>query len=626
MIPTATSVQRTNNMGGIEVPLTIDEGSMAFAMSMFTNIYSNPILACVREYANNAADSHIMAGVTEPIVVKTPTISYPYYSVQDFGLGLSQTELLTVCSKYVASTKRTTNDATGMLGIGFKAALAYGPQFSVIAIKDGIRNVVNVGRSEDGAGFMAIVDTAPTDERNGVTVKIPATEPAFLEEATNLFKYWEPGTVLLNGRDPSILVGKKVTDNIYLIDNCDRDVVVMGKVPYPVDSQHTIVADRYKLKSPAIVAYVNIGEVTPTPSREHLLYDDLTLNTLQRIKEEFYGSINDAVDAILNQCSSKSEAFKEYARMKNEYSAIPNLKMKNIWSGERIPHDGSFDSVNYVFVYDATRSRYAVEIVHHIPYSIFVKEGTVFVKNFTGRSLSTSQREKLRIHDSSAKRFVVFDNISIPEWLSHIPVHDWEEIKAISLGTTVRSKPIVKVLNAYREFVKPVDDLAGDIVFFSPSEKKYTDSYYLTRIRNLFPGTIATVPKNQWKRFMVDHPNAKHVEDAIRAGRDALVNEVTSEQAVALNLPDYIVSWYSKIDASKVDDPDILRGIDVVSAYSEPLARKIQAFRYLVDVNLPDSGERKKLRDTADKYDLLRPSHPHFYTYVNAVFKESNEV
>jgi len=80
-------------------------------------IYSDPILACVREYICNAIDSNIEAGKTAAEVdVFLPNNFDECFVVRDRGVGLSHEDVLNVFCFYGSSTKRNTNKAIGCLG------------------------------------------------------------------------------------------------------------------------------------------------------------------------------------------------------------------------------------------------------------------------------------------------------------------------------------------------------------------------------------------------------------------------------------------------------------------------------------------------------------------------------
>src|SRR4051794_3841103 len=124
MLADKSDIQIESTVTGDRVPMTLDETALVHIMSVLTNLYSDPEYAIIREYATNAWDAHIEAGILRPIEVVTPTDLSPYLSIQDWGVGLDKDGIERIYSKYGASTKRESNDFNGQLGMGCKSALA----------------------------------------------------------------------------------------------------------------------------------------------------------------------------------------------------------------------------------------------------------------------------------------------------------------------------------------------------------------------------------------------------------------------------------------------------------------------------------------------------------------------
>lgn len=188
-----------------ETRMSIDQESLAHIMNLLTDLYSDRQMAVIREYASNALDSHIEAGNPDPIEVTLPTSFNPNLIITDRGVGLTVDDMRDIYSMYGRSTKRDTNDAVGMLGLGCKSGLTYALSFTVTAVKNGVRTVAVVTKDSDGVGIIKILDTMATDEPNGVTVSIPVDSydiSSFRYKADQLFKFWKPGTVLVNGEEP----------------------------------------------------------------------------------------------------------------------------------------------------------------------------------------------------------------------------------------------------------------------------------------------------------------------------------------------------------------------------------------------------------------------------------------
>ena len=89
-------------------------------------LYSDKVLAVIREYSSNAWDAHREVGKADvPIKVTLPTSMDPTLTIEDFGPGLSPDDVFNVYTQYGASTKRGSNSSVGMLGIGSKSGFSF---------------------------------------------------------------------------------------------------------------------------------------------------------------------------------------------------------------------------------------------------------------------------------------------------------------------------------------------------------------------------------------------------------------------------------------------------------------------------------------------------------------------
>ena len=245
MIPERNTVQVQSTIEGDAISMSVDQSALQHIMNVLTDIYADPELAVIREYATNALDSHVQAGQSRPIEVTTPTPLSPTFKVRDYGTGADLQDIEDWFSTYGASSKRGSNDAVGMLGIGCKSALAYVDQFTITGIKNGRKITVSAARDETGAGVMTVVENVPTTEPQGVEVQVPARRDNELsDKAESFFRFWDEGTVLLNGQAPPKLEGYELSGGEFVLEDTGarswrgrhgtgRLTVVMGNVPYP---------------------------------------------------------------------------------------------------------------------------------------------------------------------------------------------------------------------------------------------------------------------------------------------------------------------------------------------------------------------------------------------------------
>lgn len=287
-----------------QVDMTVDSSAMAHIMNVLTDLYSNPILAIIREYSTNAFDANVEAGYTGPVEVSLPAGSRPSFSVVDHGEGMDIDDIRNIYSRYGASTKRASNDVVGMLGLGCKSGLTYSSQFNIIGRKNGVTTTTQMSKNDQGAGSIKILETRPmtAGEHSGVTIEIPIKRTdlaAFKETATNFFAHWEPGTVLVDGLAPKFLRDDNSAGSVWVDKNIlvvqggggyrysrrPQITIVMGNVPYPVEF------DDASLMNYGITAWVPIGSVTFPPSRESLMDTEDTRETVRLITQTIKGQM-----------------------------------------------------------------------------------------------------------------------------------------------------------------------------------------------------------------------------------------------------------------------------------------------------------------------------------------------
>lgn len=92
----------------------IDEKNISHIITILSsNLYSHPMTSFLRETVSNAVDSHIEAGVDEPIII---TITDKDISIRDYGTGISPERFEEIYTNIGSSTKRESNDFIGSFG------------------------------------------------------------------------------------------------------------------------------------------------------------------------------------------------------------------------------------------------------------------------------------------------------------------------------------------------------------------------------------------------------------------------------------------------------------------------------------------------------------------------------
>lgn len=235
---------------------------------MIKGIYSDEVTAPARELICNARDSHVESGKTAAIKIHAPTPMEPWFSVQDFGLGMSE-EMVTVTYMCLGtSTKRESNELIGAKGIGSKSPFALVDAFQVCSVHDGIQTSYSVFKDK-GLPMVAPLHSKETAAGNGVEVKF-AVEPDMistfqkkLQQFLTYFNY----PYDLNIEKPKPVSAAfttqyedfKVTITHY--DNDRHNKVVMGGVPYNSRLLNNRSGD-------SVVVEIPIGACDVDPGRE----------------------------------------------------------------------------------------------------------------------------------------------------------------------------------------------------------------------------------------------------------------------------------------------------------------------------------------------------------------------
>lgn len=285
---------------------SIAMNSKAFRVLSDT-LYQNKIGSIVREISCNAYDAHVMAGKPEvPFVIHLPNAFEPWFSVQDFGVGLTPDDIRTVFTVYFQSTKDQSNDAIGAFGLGAKTPFAYTDQFTVTSITAGMKRIYSCFISASGVPDIALMDESETTEENGVEIRLSAKREdysRFADEVVNQLHYFKVKPILQN---TSRVFNSVPTDSMYESDTCKVHntahgshglIAVQGNVGYPIDFDQlneSNIANDYtdaltflkQLQNHCTEFYFPIGSIGVTASREGIEYDKTTVeNILQAASE-----------------------------------------------------------------------------------------------------------------------------------------------------------------------------------------------------------------------------------------------------------------------------------------------------------------------------------------------------
>jgi hypothetical protein len=641
MKPTALDIQQQGDLGGEKILTRFDEDSIEFIMSVLTDLYSDPEMAVVREYSTNAWDSHIESGQTRPIEVTLPADLSPYLKIKDYGIGMSSDDIRNTYSAYGASTKRNTDTVVGMLGLGSKSAWTYTAQFTVVAVKGGVKTTVSANRTETGRTMLEIIDTCGTDEPNSVEIIVPAKPGnTFANKARRFFQFWNPDNVLVNQEKPFVLNGSPVGNRMMICDDLEGDYVVMGGVAYPVTGG---LYPEAGYKKWGIVAQVGIGDVAFVPSREALNYNATTNRTIESLRLEFKGRVRHTITQDVCGAKTHGEAMTRWLYWNEKFAPIAKEvtyhgeQFKTQWQVPR-------DEQHTIKTWTPSRSRNAIN-----NYMTWVEiaslQKNICIVNFPSDKISTYQRGKIR--EWAAQNSVTLTDriyfFNAPKmigspWTDDIETVDWATIKAVRVasnggGGTRSSGYRFKVVGD-DGYWKDTDtlDTTKPILYFSPAD--YDEDTICSHYKGLADEIqVVNLTRNRWTKFGRDFPTGEHIYTWVKRKVDVAWAAITDEDKIILGLDSYDKGNLKRLDPAKIDDPEIVRFIQLANAdqrvATPGLKDYSEALRLAQGIIGRSHNDRIRTVESPLKdYPLLQVSykvHDHNYLYMNAVYADRQE-
>ena len=323
-----------------EVSFGIKESGMAHILGILrSKLYSNKVLAVIREYACNAQDEHAKKNSKKPIHITLPNAMDANFKVRDFGPGLSMDDVFEIYIQYGESTKRNTNKCVGMLGIGSKAGFAYADSFLVTSFYQGTKTTYNCYIDPSKIGKVAVMASEPTDEADGVEVTVPVKEQdmrAFRDNAVGFFRHWKIKPTVSGYEPAPDLTREKPSyeGGAWRVYEADDATAIMGNVPYPIDRSQCKLDNDGSTFLGSLEIDFQIGELDIAANREALEYTEHTISSIQRhvkrAQKEMLEQVNEAVAKATNLFDATMA-----------YGILPDFVRGSLnfeWQGQKLIH------------------------------------------------------------------------------------------------------------------------------------------------------------------------------------------------------------------------------------------------------------------------------------------------
>lgn len=282
-----------------------------------SGLYANKIRAIIRELSCNAVDSHTAAGKADvPFDVHLPNAIEPWFSIRDYGTGLSGDQVTNIYTTYFESTKTGSNDFIGALGLGSKSPFSYTDNFTVTAVQNGRKGIYTAFINEQGVPSIALMMEEETTDPNGVEVRFAVEESydfrKFRDEAARVYTHFKLRPVVSGYNDFKFIeveyTERDIIPGVHSCSERNGSVAIMGNIAYPIDipnSDQSLGELSRLLDNGNLVMVFDIGELDFQASREGLSYIPETIlaikNKLEKLNERLTAHLAERADAIENK-------------------------------------------------------------------------------------------------------------------------------------------------------------------------------------------------------------------------------------------------------------------------------------------------------------------------------------
>ena len=517
MLPTKKTDMLNLNEGTSSIEMSIDASSSEFLMGVLTDLYQYKINAVIREYSTNAQDATKAAGNETVVEVTLPTVTDLFFTVRDYGTGMSHQEIIDVYSKYGASQSRNSNDVTGMLGLGSKSALTYTSSFTVDTVKDGVRLVATVSKTNT-VPTIEILAKVDSDEPNGTTIKVPVSRNDIYEfgrVAKEIYSFWSD-PILVDGEKPLPFSTEgtwtQLDESIWFNPNGHYSHVVQGNVAYPVNYRAT----KDKNITGSFVAFVPNGSVDFTPAREEMRDTDLTTGTIETILNYVKNSFKRLVSDSKNMSPTEILA------------AGHKLGWKNLPSQLTLPFSDIPVTYKEISLDDVGSGKNWIQ-----SNMLAYKPDAFYVTGFKAQKVNKNHAERLRLHisDSELSDTDVVTVFVLPEreleGYEFKNVIKWEDVARLKRDTSGATSTV----KGYDYEVMTTDG-SQTVVGLVESPKivfGHREALTIQEIRAMlaFDDELHIVPlsKNRMNKFARLHPTAITLGDwIVKANAEFIAN------------------------------------------------------------------------------------------------------
>ena len=290
-----------------------------------SKIYTDKILAPIRELTTNAYDAHVEAGITNEtfdVCIPEYTDAKPVFYIRDYGFGLDNKQIEELYTTYGYSSKTKSDEFVGCLGLGSKSPFAYTDKFNLTSIKNGVCYKYTC-YLDCGVPKVCKFDEFPTKQHSGLKVEFDvefASIGEFQRKSLDFYFWMEQRPNFVNHIPDFSQYFKQKCDEVYFC--CATSLgyenfgVLMGNILYKINYEAWVsyaashgmkTFNIDKLKCKRIVFSVPIGKFDISVSRESLELTEDNVRKFVNICDEFIAKEKAKAEELLESCETRVE-------------------------------------------------------------------------------------------------------------------------------------------------------------------------------------------------------------------------------------------------------------------------------------------------------------------------------
>lgn len=364
--------------------VSIDTSNIDFLVTILsTNLYSNPIESFIRETVSNAWDSHVEAGVTDPVILELgqDTEGANFCRIQDFGVGLSPERFDKIYRNIGSSTKRDTNGQIGGFGIGRFSALAYSEVVHITSNFDNVKYKYMMYKDGNSISIDLLYEGATT-EKNGLEVMVSLKNSDIFSFAKaiekqlvyfeNLYVIDSSGITDVEHNFNNFVIKRYNNFNVNTLDGSSSKInLTLGKVRYPLRIESLDKLYPKYVGDYPISLNFDIGDLEVTPNREEILYSKKNVAT---IEDRLDAAVKEVQTLIDSESNKDFTSLVEYMKVLQEshklillekdhqqvYIKIPKQKLNVTLEGKHYDKDSFLGMYSMIMDHRGITSNYTM--------------------------------------------------------------------------------------------------------------------------------------------------------------------------------------------------------------------------------------------------------------------------